>query len=326
MALVLVGEAVLAVVYYLYPIQTIEWFRYYYNPYEKSEVVTSEAPPDASKPLDKSQLVEVDLPFRGDEKRHAIIYLPKGYQTGNKDLRFPTIYCLHGFPGTGIEWLQKGKAQSVLDEAVEKHVVPPVIAVFPDGHPYREDSEFINSADGKEPNEDFIVKTVVSYVDSTYPTYADSKFRAITGLSEGGFGALNLGLKYQDVFGYAIGIAGYAGVDKKAPTVQGSAQTIHDNTPLVYVPESKRHSTKVLLFCGLQDKWYLQQNQDLDKVLEAQKYKVDFQTAPGVHNWAFFTAGLKEGLAWWGKQLAADLTWEGAPAPAEDAPKPAPAK
>lgn len=322
-ALVLLVEVVLGVLYWLYPNQVVESWRYYYNPYEKAEVVTSEKPPDASAPLDKSQLVDVDLPFTEKVKRRAIVYLPKGYQTGVKDLRYPVVYLLHGSPGTEIDWLQKGKAQAVLDEAIEKHVVPPVIAVFPNGHALREDSEFINSADGKEPNEDFIVKTVVSYVDATYPTYADSKFRAIGGLSEGGFGALNLGLKNQDVFGYTFGIAGYAAVDKNAKTVQGSAQVIHDNTPLVYVPESKRHSTKVLLFCGLQDKWFLQQNQDLDKVLKAQKYAVEFRTAPGAHNWGFFTAGLKEGLAWWGKGMAADLTWDGAPSGTE-APKAGP--
>ena len=321
MALVLLTEVVLGMLYYLYPNQVVENWRYYYNPYEKAEVVVSDKPPDASAPLEKSQLVNVDLPFTDKDKRPVIIYLPKGYQTGVKNLRYPTVYLFHGSPGTEIDWLQKGKGQAVLDDAVEKHVVPPVIAVFPRGHELREDSEWINSADGKRPTEDFIVKTTVSYVDSTYPTYADSKFRAIGGLSEGGFGAINLGLKNQDVFGYVFGVAGYAAVDKKAPTVQNAEQTIHDNTPLVYVPESKRHSANVLLFCGLQDKWFLQQNQDLDKVLEEQKYAVTFKTAPGAHNWAFFTAGLKEGLAWWGQGMARDLTWEGAPSPATEAPK-----
>ena len=267
MVLVLLAEAVLAVLYYLYPNQVVETWRYYYNPYEKAEVVVNETPPDASAPLDKSQLVGVDLPFTDKDKRHVIIYLPKGYRSGDKNVRYPTIYLLHGSPGTEIDWLQKGKAQAVLDEDIEKHVIPPVIAVFPRGHELREDSEWINSADGKQPTEDFIVKTVVSYVDANYPTYASDKFRAIAGLSEGGFGALNLGLKHQGVFGYAIGIAGYATVDKNAPTVQGSAQGMHDNTPLVYVPESKRHSAKVLLLCGLQDKWFLQQNKDLERLL-----------------------------------------------------------
>ena len=321
-ATVLLAEAVLAVLYGLYPVQMVEGFRYYYNPYEKSEVVTSEAPPDASKPLAASSLVDVDLPFTDKEKRHAIIYLPKGYQTGNKDLRFPTVYLLHGFPGTGIEWLKKGKAQAVLDEAIEAHVIPPVIAVFPDGHPHLEDSEFINSADGKEPNEDFIVKTVVSYVDSTYPTYADSKFRAVGGLSEGGFGALNMGLRHQDVFGYVIAIAGYGRVDPHAKTVQGSKQVIHDNSPLAYIPELKVHATKVVLYIGQQDSLF-KENQEIANLLEKQKFSADLRPSKGNHNWSFFTAGLKEGLVWWGKGMANDLSWDGGPSGTE-APKTAP--
>ena len=65
MALVLIVEAVLAVLYWLYPNQVVECWRAYYNPYEKAEVVTSEKPPDASVPLDKSQLVpSVRSPFK----------------------------------------------------------------------------------------------------------------------------------------------------------------------------------------------------------------------------------------------------------------------
>src|SRR5437763_1685590 len=121
--------AAVGVLYWLYPTQFIEQVRYWYDPWEKGEVLVQSADPDPSAPLPKSTLVDVKLPFRGKEERHSLIYLPKGYQTGNKDLRYPTVYLLHGFPGTEIEWPQKGKAHICLDEAIEKHVIPPVIGV-----------------------------------------------------------------------------------------------------------------------------------------------------------------------------------------------------
>jgi enterochelin esterase-like enzyme len=222
-------------------------------------------------PLPESTLISVKLPFTANEERRVLIYLPKGYSAGDKGLRYPTLYLLHGSPGMEEDWLRLGKAKESLDAAIDRKVIPPVIAVFPNGNGgFQDDSEYINSPDGRQPNEDFLVHTLVSWIDRKYPTRADSRYRAVGGLSEGGYGAVNLTLKHQDVFGYAIALSGYGTIDQNgasARVIQGSAQAIHDNSPLLYVPELKRHTAKVLIVIGQQDGLF-EENQRLARLLE----------------------------------------------------------
>lgn len=341
--LVLVLAATLGILYLLYPVQFIEAVRYWSNPYEKTDVVASQEPetstsdfrvlaasavglaasplgtgslaalPDLvtkspSQPLPQSIMVEVMLPFTEKEQRRVFIYLPKGYQPGSTDVRYPTLYFLHGTPGTEIDWPQKGGAKGSLDEAIEKKIIPPVIAAFPNGNGgILDDSEYINSPDGLQPNEDFIVKKVVSYIDQKYPTLADSKYRAITGLSEGGYAAVNLSLRNQDVFGCAFSLSGYGNIDQNrhsAKVIQGSAKTIHDNSPLQYIPELKTRKTKILIIIGREDGLY-KENEEIYKLLEKNKFAVEFQVYPGRHTWTFWSPHLKDGIAWWGKQMPA---------------------
>lgn len=258
-------------------------------------------------PLPESTLISVKLPFTEAEERRVLIYLPKGYSAGDKDLRYPTLYLLHGSPGLEEDWPRLGKAKESLDAVIDQNLLPPVIAVFPNGNGgLQDDSEYINSPDGRQPNEDFIVHTLVSAVDRKYPTRADNRYRAIGGLSEGGYGAVNLTLKHQDVFGYAIALSGYGTIDQNgasAKVIQGSAQAIHDNSPLLYVPELERHTAKVLIVIGQQDGLF-QENQQLARLLERQGFSVDFRAYPGSHTWTFWTDHLRDdGLVWWGKEM-----------------------
>jgi hypothetical protein len=60
---------------------------------------------------------------------------------------------------------------------------------------------------------DWIVKDVVSYIDSNYRTIPKREARAITGHSMGGFGAINTGMKNPETFGivYALSPGLYDG-------------------------------------------------------------------------------------------------------------------
>ena len=55
--------------------------------------------------------------------------------------------------------------------------------------------------------EDYIVKDVVSYIDSHFRTIPHFNFRALTGHSAGGYGALKLGMKHPHVFGRVAGLS-----------------------------------------------------------------------------------------------------------------------
>ena len=51
------------------------------------------------------------------------------------------------------------------------------------------------------PYEDYVIREIVPYVDSTYRTMAAPRHRGLLGRSSGGYGSFILGMKHPDLFG-----------------------------------------------------------------------------------------------------------------------------
>ncbi len=119
------------------------------------------------------------------------IVLPPDYATS--DERYPVLYLLHGAGQNYTSWSRMG----VLFYA---DLIGDLIVVMPDGG----NSWYVNFAESAEGQtnhwEDHIVKDVVGHVDANYRTLARREGRAIAGLSMGGYGALNLGLRNSPMF------------------------------------------------------------------------------------------------------------------------------
>jgi enterochelin esterase-like enzyme len=144
--------------------------------------------------------------------RPALIYLPPGYDAAHAGTRYPTLYFLHGYPGSIQDWIERGSAQSTLDRKIRNGEIQPVIAVFvagdgPGGH--RDCDAYLNRADGRFPLEDSVVRELVPLVDRRYPTRATASARAVIGLSEGAFAAANLAVRHPDTFRIAACHSGY---------------------------------------------------------------------------------------------------------------------
>jgi len=132
------------------------------------------------------------------------IYLPPEYATA-AGKRFPVIYWLHGAGGHESQ----GVAQAaLLDKAIAAGVMPQTIMVIPNGG---KRSEYRDWAPQNVMAETMIVKELIPYVDSHYRTQAAPFGRAIEGMSMGGNGSLKLALKYPEMFGSVLAIAGTYG-------------------------------------------------------------------------------------------------------------------
>lgn len=250
-------------------------------------------------------VVNMELPFAGNVKRSVFVYLPKGYDPSNAKDRYPVIYMLHGSPGRASDWLNVGGAKQTLDDKISNNQIMPVIAVFPDGSGgANRDTEFINSADGQQPNEDFLVKTVVDYIDSHFNTIAQPEYRAIGGLSAGGYGALNLGLKHQDIFGYILCLSGYGTIQITSLTaqyIQGSQEIIKDNSPMDYISTLSTKTTKVLLISdNLPGPFHLGESQKILNLLQSNGFQADLEIFEGKHTWEFWKKHLPDGMDWLG--------------------------
>jgi enterochelin esterase-like enzyme len=252
----------------------------------------------------KSHIEKFEIPF-GKTSRKVRVYLPKDYET-NKVETYPTLYLLHGKGGDETDWLDQGDAQKTLDQAIEDGTIPPLIVVFPDGNGSKtHHTQYINAADGSELNEDLIYKDLVQQIDQKYRTKDDANFRAIGGNSAGGFGALNIGLKHQDVFGEIMSFSGYGHLlTYSSPSlIQGSEEVVNSNSPLTYISKLKAHTTTVWMTIGEDDSSaFIEDNMQLKKSLTKANIENEGTIIDGAHDWNFWTKHLPDGLQWLGQK------------------------
>jgi enterochelin esterase-like enzyme len=130
------------------------------------------------------------VPFR--------VYLPPQYFT-DYSRRFPVVYMLHGAGGNYTEWSDSYLPEQ-LDALIAQGVVQPMLVVMPDGG----SRTFWANWDEGPRWSDYVAQDVVGHVDTYFRTLPNAASRAIGGLSMGGVGALQIGMRHAGVFG-AVG-------------------------------------------------------------------------------------------------------------------------
>ena len=112
------------------------------------------------------------------------IYVPADYDQSQRS--YPVVYLLHGYTDDNTAWLQYGEVNRYADQAIADGTIPPMIIVMPDA----DSSFYINSYDGKEKYEDFFIKEFIPAIEKTWRIKGQKRFRAVAGLSMGGYGTL----------------------------------------------------------------------------------------------------------------------------------------
>ena len=143
----------------------------------------------------------------GDTSTRAVpVYLPPGY--GEGEVRYPVVYFLHGFSGSGMQWLNVSpftrNVPERLDALIAEGKIPPMLGVFVDGWSSLGGSQWINS-EGIGRYRDVVARDVVSWVDRTFKTIAKGASRALLGKSSGGYGALVISRFHPETFSH-VGI------------------------------------------------------------------------------------------------------------------------
>ncbi len=145
----------------------------------------------------------VGNPLGDSAERRMPVYLPPGYAASAE--RFPVVYFLHGFSGSGMSWLNSsGFSPNVperLDELITQGTIPPAIGVFLDGWTAVGGSQWVNSeAIGRY--REYVARDVVAHVDQMLRTVPKAAARAVVGKSSGGYGALVMASRHSDVFAH----------------------------------------------------------------------------------------------------------------------------
>jgi len=178
--------------------------------------------------------------------RPGYLYLPPGFDRAR---RYPVVYLLHGLPGDPSEYVGSLDVAGVADRLIASGAARPFIAVLPAAGPtVRYDGEWAG------PWEDYLVHGVVPWVDAHLPTDAQASGRALAGLSAGGFGAVDIGLRSPTLFGRIESWSGYFAPLRDGPFLHADAGTRAANDPRLLAPRQagllRRLGTRFYLSSG----------------------------------------------------------------------------
>jgi enterochelin esterase-like enzyme len=236
----------------------------------------------------------------------ALVYLPPGYDNpANARRRYPVVYLLHGYPGAPLDWFRAVPTQQLMDTMIADHLIPPMIVVAPNANGgWLHDSEMLNQVHGPQ-TETYLTRTVVGYVDAHFRTVASRAGRAIGGMSSGGYGALNLGLRDQDVYSVILAEMPYGDPGRAALALLGGSRALWAaNAPDRYIPTMTfRHRMAVDLLTGPHDS-QRREAARLARMLRARGQPAICTQVPGAgHTWRSAGQELPYALAFASRHL-----------------------
>lgn len=247
------------------------------------------------------------------------VYLPFDYERSER--YYPVVYLLHGYSDNDMGWIQFGEAHLACDAAIANREIPPMILVMPDGGV----SFYINNHDGSVRWEAFFHEEFMPAVEKKFRIRAEKRYRAIAGLSMGGYGALLHGLKYPDKF------AGLAAFSAACRTPEGMAASPQPRWDRVYGPvfgvgltgrdrltdhalannihtivedaETEAFSRlDIWIDCG-DDDFLTTDNAALHLLLEEKGIAHEYRVRDGAHRWSYWRTGLIPALQFLGTRF-----------------------
>ncbi len=229
-----------------------------------------------------------DVTFHSASLQRDIAYrviLPSDLPA-NKKLR--VVYLLHGGGGGYRDWSNYSDVARFAEQSL--------ILVMPEGN----SSYYMNAAKRpKDGYEDYITKDLIADVESRFPAVPGRANRAIVGVSMGGFGAVTLALKHPDLYAFVGGLSSALDVPSRPFSIKrigqywGHAQIFgpwgseirRANDPYILANSVDPVNVPYLyLTCGDQE-GLLPANRRFAALLQRRKFKYEFHTGPGAHDW-----------------------------------------
>lgn len=234
------------------------------------------------------------------------VYCPDGYE--NTDL--PVLYFLHGRSGneTLLQWLGIDKTA---DELISTGEIKPFIIVCPN----LDNSRGINSSDTYREirsrygmvhqgrYEDYLIREVIPYIDNTFHTVKNREGRYIGGISSGGYTALYIGLRYQELFSKVGGhmpAIDLSYADEDEPYFADEAMWLKYD-PVTIAENGIFEDTKVFLDDGKDDEGQFFRTCDkLFSILKAKGVDVQNHLFTDSHNGEYVLRNMKTYLCFYG--------------------------
>jgi S-formylglutathione hydrolase FrmB len=188
-----------------------------------------------------------------------------------------------------------------VDALVARRKIRPLILVMPFGSTGTfTDKEWANGVRPNEGWETFLARDVVRAIDARYRTIASAAGRAIGGLSEGGYAALNIALHHPGEFSVVESWSGYQKADNIRSIFGGRKPLLAYNSPSSYLAHAasalRRHRVYIWFYSGTNDPMRTQ-NEAFAGQLRRLRLPSRFFRVRGAHNWALWRAQSERALA-----------------------------
>ena len=243
----------------------------------------------------------IEIPFRGDEYytekdvphgdirvrtyfspvlnawRRVYIYTPPGYDQ-NMELKYPTLYILHGGGEDERGWAMQGRTNLILDNLIAAGKAKPMVVVMPDANVGTGGMAF-----GENVLRSFeaeMVRGVIPFVEKEYRVRTDAGSRAMAGLSLGGIHTLYTGVHHTDRFAY-LGVFSSGWIQQAQADLARAqydlmahrADTINSQLKLFWISDGEKEDIAY------------RNCQVMLKKLDDLKIKYTYSEYPGGHTW-----------------------------------------
>lgn len=245
--------------------------------------------------------------------RKYAVYLPPDYETSQRT--YPVLYLLHGGGDDQTGWVQFGEVQNITDKAIREGTATAMIIVMPDANTGRRG--YFNDIKGDWRYEDFFFQEFMPFIEKTYRTKNEKRYRAVSGLSMGGGGSFMYALHHPELFSAACPLSAATGPitleDAKTAYRRNNA-TLSDTTIAAYykqhsalalignMPDSVKKSVRWYIDCGDDD--FLYEGNALAHIaLRKKEVPHEYRVREGAHNWTYWREALPDVLSFVSKSF-----------------------
>ena len=245
------------------------------------------------------------------------IVLPPSFDA-DQGRHFSILYFLHGLGDNEQSFVHTG-AWNLLEELRDKGEVKDFLLATPEAR----STFYINSKDGKERYEDFLLQEFFPYIEKHYRVAPGRRNRAISGISMGGYGALHLAFRHPELFS-SVSAHSAALIDKlpnflgarspQSPRARVLGGVFGDppdpnfweqNSPIALARKANLSGLQIYFDCGDQDDFGFESGATaLDKALTSRRIPHEFHIYPGRHDAAYFAEHLPASLTFHSRVFA----------------------
>jgi len=236
------------------------------------------------------------------------VVLPPSFDA-DKARQFSILYFLHSL-GDNEQFFVHSGAWNLAEELREKGELDEFLIATPDGGA----GFYINSKDGKNRYEDFLLQEFFPFIEKRFRVAPGRGHRAIAGISMGGYGALHLAFRHPQLFVSVSAhsaaliekLPAFLGPTPKSPRSRVLGEVFGSppdpafwerNSPIALATTANLTGLKIYFDCGDQDDFGFEAGATaLDKVLNSRHIAHEFHIYPGRHDPSYFGEHLPASL------------------------------